>query len=272
MAYKKVQLEIKVKALREAIELKDIDIIADKYGISRDTIKNDYTKLVGQIDNIIKDKKPGPKVKENKIIKMPDKKPIKIKPPKEDLTCQECGSKNISRNGTYSVVNWLLNMIALLLPFLTINTKKTIQKYICNDCKASVAGKQRIENNYLRQAIKLQIAKLICVLRFKEGLSVRPISYIVKTIYGFNGSIGHITGLCNKVSKNGKEKLTEINKCSQNDAKMIIFDETFPKAKTSGTTNLGVVMDENGLIRGVQTIEKKTGYKKAFQISAWRKI
>lgn len=257
MAYKKVPLEVKVKALREAINLKDIDIIADKYGISRDTIKNDYTKLVEQIDNIIKDKKPGPKVKWNKIIKMPDKNLKKIRPPKEDLTCQVCGSKNISKNGTYLVVNWLLKMIALLLPFLKINTKKVIQKYICNDCMASVAGKQRIENNYLRQAIKLQIAKLICILRFKEGLSVRPISYIVKTIYGVNGSIGHITELCNEVSKNGKEKLVEINKCSQSDAKTMIFDETFPKAKTSGTTNLGTVMDENGLIRGVRTIVKK---------------
>jgi len=204
-----------------------IDIIADKYGISRDTIKNDYTKLVEQIDNIIQDKKPGPKVKGNKLIKMSDKKPKKIKPPKEDLTCPKCGSKDISRN------------------------------IYVNDCMASVAGKQRIENNYLRQAIKLQIAKLICILRFKEGLSVRPISYIVKMIYGVNGSIGHIVELCDKVSKNGKEKLVKINKCSQSGAKTMIFDETFPKTKTSGTTNLGTVMDENGLIRGVQTIVKK---------------
>jgi hypothetical protein len=257
MAYKKIPLEVKVNALKEALELKDIDIIADKYGINELTIKNDYNKLVGQIDNIIKDKKPGPKVKENKVIKMPDKKPKKVKPPKEDLTCQECGSKNISRNGTYPVVNWLLKMIALLLPFLAINTKKMIQKYICNDCKVSVVGKDRIENNHLRQAIKLQIAKLICILRFKEGLSVRAISYVVKTIYGGNGSIGYIVELCKKVSKNGKEKLKEINKCSQSESKIMIFDETFPKAKTSGTTNLGVVMDENGLIRGVQTIAKK---------------
>jgi len=257
MAYKKVPLEVKVNALREAIELKDIDKIADKYGISRHTIKNDYNKLVGQIDTIIRDKKAGPKVKGNRIINIFSKKPTKIEPPKEVLTCQECGSKNISRNGTYPVDNWLLKIIALLLPFLTINTKKVVQKYICNDCMASVAGKQRIENNYLRQAIKLQIAKLICILRFKEGLSVRAISYIIKSIFGVNGSIGYITELSNKVSKNGKEKLEEINKCNQSDAKTMIFDETFPKAKTSGTTNLGIIMDENGLIRGVQAIVKK---------------
>jgi len=264
MAYKKVPLEVKVNALKEAIELKDIEKIAEKYGISRHTIKNDYNKLLGQIDTIIRDKRAGPKVKGNKIINIFDKKTKRFESLKEDLMCQECGSKNISRNGTYAVDNWLLKIIALLLPFLTINTKIVLQKYICNDCMASVAGKQRIKNNYLRQAIKLQIAKLICILRFKEGLSVRAISYIIKAIFGVNGSIGYVTELCNKVSKNGKEKLEEINKCNQSNAKTMIFDETFPKAKTSGTTKLGIIMDENGLIRGVQAIIKKTRYKKAF--------
>jgi len=272
MAYKKVPLEVKVNALREAIELKDVEIIANKHGISTDTIKNDYRKLIAQIDTVIEDKKPGRKVKESKIINMPDKKPKKIKPLKEDLTCQECGSKHISKNGTCVVVDWLMRVVALLLPFVGINTEKVIQKHICSDCLASVAGKQRIENNYLRRAIKLQIAKLVCILRFKEGLSVRCISYIIKAIFGANGSIGYITELCSKVVRNGKEKLMEINNCSQSDAKTMIFDETFPKAKASGTTNLGVVMDENGLVRGVKAIVKKTGYKKSFQISAWHEI
>lgn len=257
MAYKKVPLEVKVNALREAMELKDIEIIAEKYGISRDTIKKDYNKVVGQIDTIIEDKKPGPKVKEKKVIKISEKKPKRFEKVKEDLMCPKCGSKNISKNGTYFVDNWLLKITVMLLPFLRTNTKKVIQKYICADCMTSVAGKQRMENNYVRQVIKLQIAKLVCILRFKEGLSVRGISYIIKSIFGVNGSIGYIIGLCDKVGKNGKEKLKEINKCSQSDAKMMIFDETFPKTKTSGTTNLGVVMDENGFIRGVQSILKK---------------
>jgi DNA-binding GntR family transcriptional regulator len=56
MAYKKVALEVKVNALKEAIELKDIETIAKKYGISRETLRSDYDKLVGEIATIIKDK------------------------------------------------------------------------------------------------------------------------------------------------------------------------------------------------------------------------
>ena len=266
MAYKKVPHEVKVNALKEAIQLKGTEIIVQKYGISRHTIKNDFDKVIGQIDTIIQNKKPGRKVKAKKVIKISERKPKRIEKSKEDLTCPECGSKNISKNGTYPVVNWLLRMIVLLLPFVKTNIERVIQKYICADCMTSVAGKQRMENNYIKQAMKLQIAKLICILRFKEGLSVRAISYIIKTIFGANGSIGYIVDLCDKVAQKGKEKLVEINNCSQCNAKTMIFDETFPTSKTSGTTNLGIVMDENGLIRGVQTIlEKKRDIKKLFK-------
>lgn len=257
MAYRKVAHDIKVKALEESITLKDVDIIAKKYGISEKTIENSYTKLKESIDTAIKNKKPGPKGKKSNVVKLHKKKPKKAEEPKEKLSCQKCGSTNISKNGTYIVVNWLIKMITLLLPFLNLNIYKVIQKYICNDCKAPVHGKDREENTYLRQAIKIQIAKLICILRFKEGLSLRGISYIVKTIFGMNGSIGYIAELCNKIGKQAKKKLDEINMCSQKEAKMMIFDETFPKTKELGATNLGVVVDEYGLIRKVQAVVKK---------------
>jgi hypothetical protein len=260
MAFKKGLHEKKVKALQESITLKDVDIVAEKYGISKKTIESDFGKLMGSIDTAIQKKKPGPKVKKSNVVKLIPKKPKKAespKSPKEKLSCDKCGSTNTSKNGTYTVVNWLIKMITLILPFLNLNVYKVIQKYICNDCKASVQGKDRDENTYIRQTIKMQIARLICILRFKEGLSIRGISYIIKTIFGMNGSIGYITQLCGKVGEQAKKKLDEINKCNQKEAKMMIFDETFPKTKTSGTTNLGVVVDEYGLIRKVQAIVKK---------------
>jgi hypothetical protein len=35
---------------------------------------------------------------------------------------------------------------------------------------------------------------------------------------------------------------------------MVILEETFPRTKESGTTNLGVIVDEFGLIRGLKAI------------------
>lgn len=257
MAFKKVSHGVKVKALQESITLKDVDKVAKKYGISKKTIENSYTKLMESIDTAIENKKPGPKVKKSNVVKFVPKETKRVETLKEKLSCQKCGRTNISKNGTYTVVNWLIRMITLILPFLNLNIYKVIQKHICNDCKASVHGKDWEESTYIRQTIKMQIARLICILRFKEGLSIRGISYIVKTIFGMNGSIGYITQLCKKVGKKAKEKLEEINKCSQKEAKMMIFDETFPKTKQLGSTNLGVVVDEYGLIRKVQAIVKK---------------
>jgi hypothetical protein len=46
-----------------------------------------------------------------------------------------------------------------------------------------------------------------------------------------------------------------INQCKQNKADVLMFDETFPKAKENGCINLGVAVCENGLIRKVAIID-----------------
>ena len=49
--------------------------------------------------------------------------------------------------------------------------------------------------------------------------------------------------------------MKEINNCSQKKADVLMFDETFPKAKDKGCINLGVATCENGLIRMVRTVD-----------------
>jgi len=105
--------------------------------------------------------------------------------------------------------------------------------------------------------MKLLIAKLTCILRFKTGMSVRNISLIVKEIFGLNYSTGQIVTLCQKVARRAREKMEFLNRCSQKRAKMMIADETFPQTQTLGTTSLGVVVDEFGLIRKVKAIVRR---------------
>jgi len=260
MGYKNIPNEVKVEALKEALVLKDVKEIALKHSISEETIKTCYNKVINGIDEIIRNEKPGPKTNkkaETKKVARPNMTMAKFTNKKESLVCNICGSTNVVKNGTYTVINWVYRMISLLMPFLHLDESKRIQKYICNNCKSSVAGIDKHKSTYLRNAIKLQIGKLICILRFKHGLSIRSISAIIKSIYGVNGSVGYVTELSNKISSNAKTKLDTINSIEQEPAKVMIFDETFPKSKKDGTINLGVIVDENGLIRKVKSILKK---------------
>ena len=53
MAYKKIPHEVKVNALKEALLLKDIQDIAEKYEFSKDTINNCCNKIINSIDATI---------------------------------------------------------------------------------------------------------------------------------------------------------------------------------------------------------------------------
>jgi len=97
-------------------------------------------------------------------------------------------------------------------------------------------------------------AKMIILLRYSCGLSIRKISLLLKELFGHNYSTGYITNFCKKVNKRAYKKMNMINECVNKRAKMVILDETFPKTKKSGTTRLAVAIDEFGLIRGIKTI------------------
>jgi transposase-like protein len=157
----------------------------------------------------------------------------------------------------------------MLAPFLNINIAYNIQKYLCNDCGESFKDRHQCENLQFKNIIQLSATKLILVLRFKLGVSVRGISSTINEIYGIYHSIGNIDKICTIAAKNASEKMKEINNCSQKKADVLMFDETFPKAKDKGCINLGVATCENGLIRMVRTVDttnKTIELKKFFEI------
>jgi len=169
------------------------------------------------------------------------------------LKCHACGSEHVVKNGRYYAVNWLLVFLVHIFPFFTTDPERRIQRQICSDCKSPVTSREKETNSLTRGALKLLRAKLICMLRFSAGMSVRDISLILEQSFGHNCSTGYITTLCQKVAKGAKEKMNHINNCAKKHAEVVILDETFPRTK-GGTAQLGVIVDEFGLIRGLKAI------------------
>ena len=115
--------------------------------------------------------------------------------------------------------------------------------------------------------MKVIVVRLIVVLRFRLGVSIRGVGDVIQIVFGTYASIGFIDNICQKVSLAATMKMETINHCSQNKSNVFIFDETFPKAKDKGCKNLGVVICENGLIRKVGIIDtnkKVVNLKKFF--------
>lgn len=144
-----------------------------------------------------------------------------------------------------------------MFSFLDLNTEHMVQKYLCKKCSASYYSNEQKNNIFMKLWINYVAAKLILDLRFHQGNSVRAISEINKNIFGMYSSTGYINNLCSKVSINAKNKMESLKDCEQKNAKVMMYDETFPKSKEDGSTNMGVVNDENGLIRGVAIVKDK---------------
>lgn len=136
-----------------------------------------------------------------------------------------------------------------------LNFNRDVQKYICRSCNTSFSSHEQVKNIQLRDAIRRIVTKLIVTLRFGEGMSVRGISKTIKNVFGTYGSQGFIDKVCQNVSKKATEKMKMLNRCCQNKAKVVMFDETFPRTAQKGCVNLGVATCENGLIRKVGVID-----------------
>ena len=140
---------------------------------------------------------------------------------------------------------------------MSSNLHCIVQKYLCKKCGKSFYSGDQKNNIYMKLWIKFIVIKLIIILRFDVGCSVRGISTINKNVFNINSSIGYIDKICAQVSKNAEKKMKHINQCNQNIAEVMMFDETFPKTKEDGATNMGVVVDEHGLIRELGIVENK---------------
>ena len=102
--------------------------------------------------------------------------------------------------------------------------------------------------------MRTTILRLIAVLRFGHGMSIRGISTVVSSVYGMFSSMGFVDKVCQSMESEAEKKMNMLNECTQNEANVMMYDETFPKVKGEGCVNLGVVTCENGLIRKVQSV------------------
>lgn len=182
---------------------------------------------------------------------------LKNKTQEDREICPACKSEEVSKNGRYPAINYLMKVVSFLIPFLNVNIQNLVQKYICKECGHSFVEMKQKENILIRHSLKLTIVRLIATLRYGSGLSVRGISKVIGSVYGICASIGFIDKVCQYVANEAQKKMEILNHCTQHKAEVLMYDETFPKSKDSGCINLGVATCENGLIRKVQTIDVK---------------
>lgn len=147
-----------------------------------------------------------------------------------------------------------MKVLFFLIQVAGMTAEMRVQKYLCRNCGASFVSKKQKKNIEFRNVIKTTIIKLILILRFGHGMSVRGIGDVIKNVYGIYDSVGYIDKICQKTGEMAKQKMDIINHCNQNSSKVLFFDETFPKSNEGGCVNLGVAVCENGLIRKVKTI------------------
>jgi hypothetical protein len=117
----------------------------------------------------------------------------------------------------------------------------------------------------MRNSIKVTIIRLIAALRYGHGMSVRGISKVIGNVYGFCASIGFIDKACQYMANEAQNKMDLLNHCTQNKSEVLMYDETFPKAKDKGCINLGVATCEKGLIRKIKTIDVRRKSKETYK-------
>lgn len=246
MANRIRSIDEKVESIKVVLENINIEAAADKTGIAPSTLRYDLKKVKDALPEVLNNQKPGPKT-QNKH----DKAGVVRSPCEEPIRCSECGGK-VRKNGTYWVVNWFLLFI---LGWLGIQ-RVCIQRRRCKVCGHEVVSAERARQAQARKAWWNQVNRLICLCRFKLRLSVRMIQILVQFIYGRFVSIGHIERLTERAENRAEAALYRLNTCRQAVARLLLFDETYPKMKKR-VYSLGVAICEHGLIRSVRCIVSK---------------
>lgn len=176
---------------------------------------------------------------------------------KSPSSCPSCGSTHISKNGKITIVNWAKRLLKKFIPTLS-NDTESVQRFICPDCGASILSEEHIALKNIRASVKLFLNKFICLLRFKEGLSLRSISRIVGFAFGLNSSLGYLSKFTNTIGQKAADKMKELSRCkAMKKAVVAIVDETFPKIFHK-SVSLGLVICEYGLIRGLACVKKSS--------------
>lgn len=258
MAYRYIEPHLKALVLQDCLHLKNVSKVAEKYGIDPDTIRNIFKeKILSRLEALVVNEKSGPKPQEKIIEKVPLKKePQKSHNDGRPNSCSKCGSSKVWKNGTYSVINWLIFILCFFLP----GAKTLIQRYICGECRCPIHSIKQKIIALARQKGTFIIKRLIAFAKFKLRLSHRLTQKLVKFIYGAKISIGGIDKITQSLGSNARKILEKLSQCPQKVAKVMLGDETFPKVIGRGKAfakSVAVVICENGLIRAVKAVDKK---------------
>jgi transposase-like protein len=244
--YKSIPHDIHAKALIEALVLSNLKTIAAKYNISEDSIRRKYKIILIFIPFL--------------VLLTPKKISSAIKffsSLTSSSPCPSCGSTSISKNGKLTLVNWAKRFFKRIIPSFS-NDTESVQRLICNDCGATILSDEHITLKNIRVLVKLFINKFICLLRFKEGLSLRSISRIVGFVFGINASLGYLSKFTNTIGQKAAQKLPKLSSCkAAQKALLAIIDETFPKIYHK-SVSLGLVVCEYGLIRAVWCVKRSS--------------
>ncbi len=110
----------------------------------------------------------------------------------------------------------------------------------------------------IKVSVKFFVNKFICLLRFKEGLSLRSISRIAGFAFGINVSLGYLSKFTHAIGQKAEQKIKMLSLCkAARKAITAIIDETFPKIFYK-SVSLGLVICEYGLIRNVGCVKKSS--------------
>jgi len=258
MAYRYIELEVKVAAMKECLHLDNVSEVAEKYGIDTDTVRHIYKqKILTPLPELVDNKRPGPKPKGREAEKgFEGKGSGKHAKDGRPGSCPQCGSSTVWKNGTYMVINWLIFLICLYIP----GAKTIIQRYICGACRCPIHSTKRKLIAIAREKGHIIIHRLVAFAKFKLRLSNRLTQRLVGFVYGIRISIGHVDKITQAVGERARGVMKKLSQCRQSIATIMMGDETFPKVIGKGKAcakSLAVVICEHGLIRCVKAVEEK---------------
>ena len=244
--YKHIPEDIHVKALSEALTLSNVEAIAEKYGISDQTIRRKYKLILSLTPSLIwLSPKNIPPVNEF------------LHHLKAPCYCPQCSSPKVSKNGKLKLVNWAKRLLKKIIPSFS-NDKEEVQRFICNNCGCRVHSVDHNTLKQIRTSTRLFVDKFICLLRFKEGLSLRSISRIIGFTFGINASLGYISKFTNNIGQKAQDKMKKLSLCKATKKAIVaIIDETFPKIFHKSVF-LGLVICEHGLIRAIGCVKRSS--------------
>jgi hypothetical protein len=247
MANRIREIEEKVKPVELALSRIDVAAVAREAGVPASTLSYDLDKVKESLPEVLKNRKPGPKpqkevTEEGQESSLPEERPE---------ACPECGGQ-VTKNGTYRVLNWLLMLTMGWLGRQWV----LIQRWRCKVCGHELISPEQARQAEARRAWWAQVNRLVGLSRFKLGLSVRKTQTLVKFVYARSVSIGHVERLTQRVGRRADAALARLRECQQAAAHFLLYDETYPKMEKR-TYSLGVAICEHGLIRSVRCITRK---------------